>query len=154
VSTNVYLNNLTPLPVNLTVTFPGKPIADVDWGQVQTTLQPFDVNNNVAWVNRDEGIKDGESYTMLVNVNDTSGNLIVSASIGLTGTWDSSTISIGAQNVYFEDPGGANGPYSDAWTDGAGQSWAVEFSYSLRPNSSFYSDVIYNFFMTIEGQQP
>lgn len=153
-ATNVYINNLTPLTVDLTVTFPGNSIAAGDWGQTQTSLQPFDPANQVAWVNRDVGISDGESYTMLVNVNDSSGNLIVSANLGLTGTWDSSDITIGAQNSYFTDPGGAAGPYSDAWTDANGQSWAVEFSFSLLPNSSLYYDVIYNFFMTTQGQQP
>src|SRR6266849_5594955 len=64
VSTNVYLNNLTPLTVNLTVTFPGNPIAAGDWGQLQTSLQPFDANNQVAWVSRNKGIHNSDSYTM------------------------------------------------------------------------------------------
>jgi len=153
-ATNVYINNLTPLTVDLTVTFPGNSIAAGDWGQTQTSLQPFDPANQVAWVNRDVGIHDGESYTMLVNVNDSSGNLIVSTNLGLTGTLLSSNLTIGAQNSYFNDPGGNAGPYSDAWTDANDQSWAVEFSYSLLPNSSLFDDVIYNFFMTTQGQQP
>ncbi len=152
--TYVYLNNLTPLSVNLTVTFPGNQIDAGDWAQLQTSLQPFGLDNQVAWVDRDVGIHDGESYTMLVNVNDSSGNLIVSANIGLTGTLTSSDITIGAQNSYFDDPGGGEGPYSAAWTDSTGQSWAVELSFSPLPNSSLYYDAIYNFFMTIPGQKP
>lgn len=151
--TYIYLNNLTPYIVGITVTFPGNTIASGDWQQLQTSLQPFDgVDHCVAWVDRNEGVHDGVSYTMLVNVSSPADAPIVSANIGLTGTFVSSDITIGAQNAQFSDVGHAdNGPYTDAWTDANGQTWAIEFNY-LGINSSGYDDVIYNLFMTVPGQ--
>lgn len=152
-SNYVYLNNLTPLNVTLTVTFPGNAIGAGDWQQLQTSLGPFDPNNQVAWVDRNEGIHDGETYTMLVNVIDAAGTTIVSANIGLTGTATSSDMTIGAQNAYFTDTGHADdGPYTDPWTDGNGQTWVIEFDY-LSPNVSGYDDVVYSFFQTVAGQK-
>lgn len=150
---NIYINNLNPFPVNLTVTFPLSPIESGDWGQLQSSLAPFDpVNHQVAWVSRDAGIKDKQSYTMLVNVNDAQNNLIVSANIELTGTFASSDIAIGAQNSFFTDTEHANdGPYTDTWTDSQGNRWAIEFNYT-SPNASGYDDVVFSFYMLAPGQ--
>jgi hypothetical protein len=153
VPTYVYLNNLTPLIVGIDISFPGNAIAAGDWQQLETSLEPFDgVNHCVAWVDRNVGIHNGESYTMLVSMMSPANQLIVSANIGLTGTFASSDITIGAQNDFFTDDGHADdGPYSDSWTDASGQTWAVDFNY-LGMNSSGYDDVVWNVFMTVPGQ--
>lgn len=150
---NIYVNNLTPFVVNLDVTFPGNAIESGEWALVSPALQPFDAANHlVAWVSRDVGIHDGESYTTLLNVSYVDGTPIVSANIGLTGTLLGSDITIGAQNAELSDTGhGGDGPYSDTWTDPNGQTWAIEFNY-LGINASGYDDVLYNFFMTVPGE--
>lgn len=147
---NVYINNLTPGPVSLTVS---TTVSDGDWSQLQTSLQPFDgVNHEVLWVSRNTGISDGDTYSLLIQVGTPGGTEIVTANIGLKGTFAGSDITIGAQNRYFTNTGHSDdGPYTNTWTDANQQTWAVEFDY-LPPNASLYDDVIYNFFMTVPGQ--
>ena len=150
---NVYINNLTPMIVNLDVTFPGNAIESGEWELVAPTLQPFDAANHLAaWVSRYAGMTDKESYTMMINISYTNGIPIVSANLGLTRTLIGTDITIGAQNTEFSDTGHADaGPYLDTWTDPAGQTWAIEFNY-LGINSSGYDDILYNVFMTVPGQ--
>ncbi len=150
---NIYINNLNPFPVSLSVSFPGNVIETGEWALSQTSLAPFDPNAHlVGWVSRDVGIKDGVPYTMLINVSDTQNNLIVSANIGLTGTFASSDIQIGAQNSFFTDTGHSDdGPFTDTWTDAQGNPWAIEFNYGSL-NSSGYYDVVYSFYQRAPGQ--
>jgi hypothetical protein len=153
---NVYVNNLSPWRVNLTVSFPGNVIADGDWALLQPTLEPFDAGRHeVAWVTRDIGIKNGKFYTMLVDVRDPETSAIIfSVNIGLKGSLTSSDITIGAQSSAFVDTGNAkDGPYTHTWTDAQGHRWRLDYDYGPS-NSSLYHDVVYTLALVSLEKRP
>ena len=155
-SSNVYINNLTPwrlgISAGVSVVSPsdGKPVPSGDWGQFVQVLGPFDaLNNKVAWIDRSSGIQDGTTYQFLINVADPQSNPIVSINVGLTGTFWSSHMTVGAQNQYFNDVGHTeNGPYHDAWTDAAGNQWGIDFDFGPS-NSSGFADAVYTFYVRL-----
>jgi hypothetical protein len=144
------VNNSINPTMNISITQGGYKVLpegpDGDWNQVASTV-PYAGGGNsalpteVAWIDRNQGITNGEMFYWNVMLPDVNGALLATCTIQLQGTVGSSDISIKAS--------AANGAFDGAWVKDYNDSpkYSVTqngvtyyVSYYLEANSLGYSN--------------
>lgn len=149
---NIYIaNNLSPNSINISIDqvgdqkLPEGP--DGVWNQIASSVPNGGRDGSaceVAWIDRSQGITNGDTFFWNVTVPDQSGAPLVACTVRLVGTLTSSDIAIKAMAL--------SGAFDGDWvtTDEPSPKYKViqnnvtyYAGYSLAPNSVGYSDPMF-----------